>query len=244
MSLAMRPSVRLSFGLLAATSCLTCLDAADAQVMRFYRGPGVVVRAPYVGAIRVGVGAIVPRVVGVPGPILPRRRFVVPPPGAVGPGGLTPRYAPGATQIAPDQYAVQLASPEQLAALDDGSLLNAVLAATAQLDADLGRFATGAGWQKYLRLPEEALPPPTADGQVLLGFAAIEATLVRFDSVAANPKYSMIAELPSFAASQAALVEVLQRYSAAAAAAAERQPTPAEPAGAEELPLPTPTLAR
>jgi hypothetical protein len=237
----MRSSSRLCLCLLAFATCLISADAAQAQVMRFYRGPGVVVRAPYVGAIRVGVGPIVPRVVGVPGPILPRRRLAVAP-GVVGPGGLAPRYAPGATQIATDPYAAPLATPQQLAALDDGSLLNAVLAATAQLDADLGRFDTGAGWQKYLRLPEEALPPPTADGQVLLDFAAIEATLVRFDSVAANPKYGMIAEVPSFAATQAALGEVLQRYAAAAQAVAG--PQLASPAGAEELPLPTPTLAR
>ena len=108
-------------------------NEASAQWVRGWRGGGIVVRAPYVGTIRVGV----PRdVVG--RPILPRRRLL-PPPVVVAPhvgaapayaGGATdpPRYQPGA-RVANDHDARPLLTPEQLADLDDAALLNAALAA-------------------------------------------------------------------------------------------------------------------
>ena len=88
--------------------------------------------------------------------------------------------------------------------------------AAAKLDADVARFNTGATWQRYLRLPDDAFPPPTSDGRVMLGFGSITATLARFDSVAANPQYAMISRLPSFVAAQQALREVVARFGPAA----------------------------
>jgi hypothetical protein len=104
-------------------------------------------------------------------------------------------------------------SATQIAALDDGALLNELLRVAARLDVDVSRFSTGALWQTYLRLPDDALPPPTEDGRVELGLTSIVATLERLHSVAGDPAYSMISNLPSFAAMQAALDEVALRAS-------------------------------
>ncbi len=234
-------------GLLAA-AVLCGVDAAQAQLVRVGRGAGVVVRAPYVGTIRVGVGPIVPGIIGVPGrPILPRRRFAAVPPVPTVVVGPAPRYLPGVTRATIDAFppaapqGVDRSFPtaEQLAAFDDGSLLNAVLDIMAQLDADVGQFDTGATWQRYFRLPDDALPPPSRDGHVVLGFNSIKSTLDRLDSVAANPEYPMISGLPSFAAAQLALAEVVNRFGAAAGQGGVADAR----TGAEELPAPTPTLA-
>lgn len=253
---------RLRFTAMAllATTCGSAANLTQAQY--FGRGPGLVVRAPYVGAIRVGVGPIVPRVVGVPGvplvrPLLPRRRILGPPVPALGAaagaayaGGPTvaPRYAPGRTRAVVGASPIAAAPPtesrpfptaSELAALDDGSLLNALLEAMAQLDSDVAQFDTGATWQRYFRMPDDALPPPSADGHVTLGFPSIKATLARLDSVSANPKYPMIAALPSFAAAQRALAEVVHRFGAAAG---DGGVADSRPRG-EELPAPPPALA-
>ncbi len=133
-------------------------------------------------------------------------------------------------------------SAADLASFDDGTLLNSLLDASTQLDGDLGRFDTGAGWQKYLRLPADALPPPSADGHVTLGFRSITTTLERINAVAANPQYPMISGLPSFVATRSALDEVVRRFGSRAQAPATT--TTAKPAaGGEELPMPSPTVA-
>ena len=247
----LRASYLARFAAIAlATFC--AVETAYAQVVRIRRGAGVVVRAPYVPSIRVGVGAWLPRIPLVRPYLFPRRAVIAAPPygaeppapGYAGPYGEGPRYAPGATTASVDpRYAFP--APEQLASLDDGTLLNAVLHVTGRLDADLARFNTGAGWRKYLRLPADALPPPSAEGQVELGFASITTTLERLDSVAANPDYTMISRLPSFVASRAALSEVVVRFSPDAGANgtvdAVRAADPVS--GHEELPTPPPSLA-
>ena len=165
-----------------ATMCV--VDTTRAQVVGIRRG--VIVRAPYVPSIRVGLRGVIPRVPLVRPFLFPRRALVAAPPygaqapaaGYAGPYGAGPRYAPGATTASVDPR-FAFPTPEQLASLDDGTLLNAVLDVTGRLDADLARFDTGAGWRKFLRLPEDALPPASADGQVDLGFDSITATLQR-----------------------------------------------------------------
>ena len=96
--------------------------------------------------------------------------------------------------------------------MDDSSLLNAVANLTAQLDADLERFDTGDTWQRYLRLPDNALPAPDDRQQVVLGMGSLVETLKRFDRTVANPKYVQISGLPSFAAAHAAIEETVRRY--------------------------------
>ncbi len=227
-----------------ALGVLGTWDMASAQVI-IGRGPGIVVRAPYAPAIRVGAQVGVPGVPLVRPYLLPRRSAligaVVPP--VAQPANVAPRevarYAPGRTAVTSQR---PFLTGNELAALDDGSLLNAVLETASRLDADVGEFNTGVTWQRYLRLPDDALPPPSADGEVVLGFQSITDTLDRLNAVEANPNYAMISRLPSFAAMQLALGEVVARFGApgqgrpmgVAAAAAS---------ASEELPTPPPSLA-
>lgn len=223
-------------------------DRASAQIV-IGGGPGIVVRAPYAPAIRVGARIGVPGVPLVRPYVLPRRRVLAGAPvGAVAPPVVQPapaaprnvaRYAPGRTAIASQR---PFLTAGELAALDDGSLLNAVLDAAARLDADVSEFNTGATWQRYLRLPDDALPPPSADGEVLLGFKSIVGTLDRLNSVQSNPNYAMISRLPSFAAMQLALGEVVTRFSRAGQGGASDVPAAAASAS-EELPTPPPSVA-
>jgi hypothetical protein len=223
-------------------------DRASAQIV-IGRGPGLVVRAPYAPAIRVGARIGVPGVPLVRPYILPRRRVLAGPPvGAVAPPVAQPataaprnvaRYAPGRTAITSQR---PFLTANELAGLDDGSLLNAVLDAAARLDADVSEFNTGATWQSYLRLPDDALPPPSADGEVVLGFKSITGMLDRLNSIESNPNYAMISRLPSFAAMQLALGEVVTRFSEAAQRAASDVPATAA-SGSEELPTPPPSVA-
>ncbi|HMO86068.1 MAG TPA: hypothetical protein PKC18_14230, partial [Lacipirellulaceae bacterium] len=78
--------IRISLGLLAAVLAGQAAEA-EAQVVRLRRGAGLVVGAPFVGPVRIGIGPIVPRVVvGLPvRPALPLRRgLYLPPPAPAG----------------------------------------------------------------------------------------------------------------------------------------------------------------
>ncbi len=136
-------------------------------------------------------------------------------------------------------------STAELQGMDDSGLLNSLVGVTQQLDADLARFATGAKWQGYLRLPSDALPPPT-NNQVKLGMASLTTTLGRFDKIAADPAYQVISGLPSFVASHAALAEVVRRFGRQAPPQTPPQVPPQSsgvtPASAQEE-LPSPSFA-
>jgi hypothetical protein len=246
-----RLSQLMALGVLAAGG-VAC-QSAHGQVLRFYAGPGIVVRAPYVGGIRLGVGPYRPGIVGIgPRPLLARRAIIGAPVRGVDPRGLAMPYAPGATRLtsadpppAPEVTGQQFPSSAQLAEFDDGSLLNALLAILSQFDADLGRFDTGASWQRYLALPDEALPAPMADGSVTPNWDSLATVHARLEDIAENPDYSMISGMESFHAARNALAEVLQRQPGVRDAGA------VVPAGnltsdgaAEELPLPAPSNDR
>jgi hypothetical protein len=185
-----RLSQLIALGVLAAAG-VAC-QSAQGQVLRFYGGPGIVVRAPYVGGIRLGVGPYRPGIVGIgPRPLLTRRAIIGAPARVVDPRDLATPYTPGATRLtladrppAPEVTGQQFPSPAQLAELDDGSLLNTLLAIMSQFDADLGRFDTGASWQRYLALPDGALPPPMADGSVTLNWDALAGVHARLERIA------------------------------------------------------------
>ena len=257
-------------GLAAVAASSTC----EAQISCVRRG-GLLLGGPYIPSISIGVRAGIPPLPLVRPYLLPRRRpwgLLGPPPALAGapsqvdgrgPGPEAPRYVPGATNVAVNAGYPMAASAsgfptaEEFAALDDAALLNAVVDIAAQLDADLGRFNTGAGWQDYLHLPADALPPAAADGRVVLGYRSLVATLERLNSVAAEPGYSMISSVPSFIAMQAALAEVTGRFnpdanrpnaSSQAAAASTSQTATSQTnvlSGErhEELPTPPPMLA-
>jgi hypothetical protein len=101
----------------------------------------------------------------------------------------------------------------------------------------LARFDTGAQWRSFLRLPQDALPPPTGN-QVTLSLASLEQTLGRFDKIAGDSGYGMISELESFDASRSALAEVVRRFGARRSTGAPAASPAAESAEVEELPIP------
>ena len=264
-----RPATACVFAL--AAFCVA--SVADAQIVRLRRGAGIVVNAPYAPPISVnlGLGGVVPRG-PLPRPyLLPRRRALAADPNAAalaagapagpavgaapaygGPLSEAPRYVPGGTNAtvqanvasAPSGAGRPFPTEAELAALDDGTLLNALLDVSARLDDDLGKFNTGAGWQKYLRLPADALPPPSADGRVTLGFRSLTETLERLNTVAANAKYPMISGLSSFVGTHAALQEVVGRFGTRAGNASGNGAAQKPPGVvSEELPTPPPSLA-
>jgi hypothetical protein len=203
--------------LIAAIIAIHAVTPARAQVIIGRGGGGVSISVPGLGGVRLGV------------PYGLSRRVLVAPYG-VGPGypypgypyyngysyssGPVPRFAARPIGSIDGNFMQPLPTAGELRAMDDSSLLNALAALTARLDFDLNRFDTGDTWQRYLRLPEDALPPPTDDQRVVLGMNSIVDTLTRFDRTVAKPEYVQISGLPSFAAVHAALAEVVQRFGA------------------------------
>lgn len=190
---------------------------AEAQIVRRFRGGGLQVRAPLV---RVNVGPY--------GGVSVRAPLVAVDPGSVR-VGLRRRLAPVPQQAAPAARAVPRSgdlsgrgnapsnrgpsnrayvpfpTAEELAAMDDATLFTAVNDLGYSLEVRLSRLETGAGWQRYLRIPESALSAPAAS------FDQFAQTLARYDSVADNPEFAKIAGLPSFIATKAALRQVVAR---------------------------------
>jgi hypothetical protein len=252
---------RLCTGALAITTVLSMGTDARAQIVRRGYG-GIVVRAPYAPSISVGLRGVIPAVPLVR-PVLPRRRFLPPPYPAVAPasataplaarrGGEAPRYVPGSSVVAAGGASASVGgeareswpSRAELARMEDSALLNGALEAAWTLDADVAEFNTGATWRNYFKLPDDAFPPPGADGQVTLGLPSILATLNRIDSVAANPDYEMISSLASFTATQYALQEVVRRFDPSAQRPARPSSPVADVAGdTEELPIPPPAVS-
>jgi hypothetical protein len=253
---------RASACALAVAAAFATVKDAHAQIVRRGYG-GIVVRAPYAPSISVGLRGVIPAVPLVRPYILPRRRFLPPPYPAVAPASATaplaarrgseaPRYVPGSSVVAAGGASASVGGEEprqswpsraELARMEDSALLNAALEAAWTLDADVAEFNTGATWRNYFKLPEDAFPPPGADGQVTLGLPSILATLDRIDSVAANPDYDMISSLASFTATQHALQEVVRRFDPSA----QRPARPAQPvvdaaSDTEELPVPPPAV--
>lgn len=146
-----------------------------------------------------------------------------------------------ATVVASRPSQPPLPSPDELARMSDIELLNAIVALSARLDGDLGRFTSAASWRRHLQLPDDALPPAT-DGQVVVGRQALIDTLKRFDAAAANPSYRQISSVPAFRAMRAALAEGVERFGAEPPSETPGSPQSAEPAraAAEELPTPPP----
>jgi hypothetical protein len=220
-----------------ATAVLVAAAPSHAQIVRPLGRGGIVVQAPYAPRVILQAPGVLP---GRPY-LLPRRRALAALPYGVAPIAGQPPAPTAVSRTAAMAPAASAESPAalpsvgQLQSMEDGALLNAVVQATRQLDADLGRFDTGRQWQAYLQLPNDALPPPS-DNRVTLGFASLESALGRFESIAANPQFAKIWALPSFAASRAALGEVVRRFGPRRQAAASL--AAAESPEMEELPAP------
>jgi hypothetical protein len=183
-------------------------------------GGGVHVRAPFV---RVDVG---PYGVSVRAPFTAIDR-----PGRYYPYGPPPVIIERRTQEA------RIPTADELEAMDDEKLRQALASTADRLHARLRRFDTGATWQRYLlRFTDEAL----ADFSTEAGATglAVSESLGRFRSVASEPNYHMIAELPAFVAMQSILGEMETRLNRPARA------NDSSDGSAEELPLPPPEQPR
>jgi hypothetical protein len=113
--------------------------------------------------------------------------------------------------------------------MDDASLWQFLRSVADRLHERLGRFDTGASWQRYLQLPDELLTDSSSGPRERRD--AVTELLERFRYIATEPRYERIAGLSAFATTQAALAEVLSRLDAPAAAGAVPD---------EELPMPEP----
>jgi hypothetical protein len=191
--------------------------AAEGQVL-LGRGRGLIINVPG-AAVRVGPFGIY----GGPPRLLTISPYGIAPtygvPGYGDPlyGSRLPlrRYAARPTSPAASTDSQELPTDGELRAMTDSDLLNATVNLAARLNADLERFTSAASWQNHLRLPEDALPPPTRDGRVVLGVNSLTESLSRFESAVANPEYVQITGLPSYAAMHAALKEIVRRYGGA-----------------------------
>jgi hypothetical protein len=194
------------------------LELAQAQVVRRGTRGGIQVNAPFVN---VDIAPLAGR------PLLLRRRgAVVVPPATTAASVQAPAYYQYAepTPVA-EPTLPPLPSAARLAAADDVELFGALRYSLFRLDQRLARFDTGDTWQRYLLLSEETLGP--AGGiPAVIELGEFAEYLNRFQSVAVNRKYAMIAELPSFQAAEAALAEVVKRFSGEAQLETEILPTP------------------
>lgn len=258
---------------IAAAICLAAAgDSAEAQIVRGRVGRGVVVSAPFV-RVQVGpigipglpyglprrrvIGAVPRAIVTQPGPTAVPRRYSRPSAGepqlnSASGAYVAPSTANSSTPTGPTQPTQETyPTVDELQQMDDGTLLNTLVDLTARLDERVARFDTGATWQRYLRLPDDALPPPSADGQVTLGMKSLAATLDRFDSIASNSKYRVISDLPLFVAAHSALRESVERFGSRRSSQEQgrsdrtdqQQDQPVVPRlpSAEDLPPPEPT---
>ncbi len=201
--LTVRCSLGCGIALLAAA-------ASHAQWVNVTPGGGVHVRAPFVRVDVFEDGGVSVRA--------PFTRVDTP--------GRRSYYVERRAFVEPQTMAPEWSSADDLAAMDDETLRRTLQLYAERLHQSLGRFNTGATWQRYLRLPQEWVSDPSAlpDQQ----HEALVKALSRFRFIAANPEYSMIARLPSFNAMQDALQEMVSRLENSAAPGSS----------AEELPLP------
>ena len=195
---------------------LLLTSSAEGQLVRVRRGFGreVHVRAPFV-RVDVGPGGATSvrapfTAVDSPGRVYvgPRRRFLAPSPYAAP----TPYGYGGQTAVQARPFPTQ----QELAAMDDAALFAALREISSLLDLRLARLKTGAGWQRYLGLSEEALGGPAAEAKggvpPVVRIDLLQKVLIRFDRTADNPEYAMIATLPSFIATRAAIRQVIDRF--------------------------------
>lgn len=206
---------RLVYALVAITGAATAATS-EAQVI-VGRGGSVSVYVPGVGGVRLGAPRLYGRPYGV------ARGVIVDPLNA---GRLTgpPLSRFDAVPESGGGRSVALPTPDELHAMSDSQLLNATIALTAQLDADLLRFDTGDTWQRYLRLPASALQAPSGE-RVAVDRDSLREYLKRFERTGANPRYVQIASVPSFQATHAALAELVARISRGAPGPPDEVPT-------------------
>lgn len=145
------------------------------------------------------------------------------------PGGTVVAGVPtAAAQPATAAVAAGFATEAELGAMTGEQLLATLNSASAVLDARLDGFVNGEGWQKYFVLEAAA----TGD------LATAERMLARFDSVARDAQFAMIATLDEFAAVRTTLRVLVDRGGVVAEAAAPASTSVRVRVEGESLPLP------
>ena len=105
----------------------------------------------------------------------------------------------------------QFPTSNDLAQLEDPSLVEGLLDISQRLDSDLAQLDTGAGWQRYLSIPAEHFFPFGNLGISPSHRDDLQKTLDRFENVVDNPKFHTIANRPTFIAASTMLREVAVR---------------------------------
>ncbi len=121
--------------------------------------------------------------------------------------GLGPRRAMQALQQASAiaAPALEMLKQEDMAAMEVPALQTALSNTSGALGNELGRFSSAASWQQFFTLPGSIVDEGTID------LAALQTAVVRFENVAANPKFAQIADLPSFNQARSLLTELVNR---------------------------------
>lgn len=232
--------------------------AAQSRPQRVAIVPAYGSPAPAVGVDVAGPRYRFPRLRAAAAAALQRRFGVIPPQPAPAPG--EPQQANRPTSEADerrgrgdgDEPTLAAASsnplPDEsdLRAMEDGQLVATLAGVSEQLHDQLGKLTTGEGWQRYLQLPEVANTMSRNAGPRTLDVDHLADTLERFDSVSAEEDYEMIATMPSFEATHAALRHVVRRVEISGPS--EQGPLLTAPNGAssnrpvayESLPTPEP----
>jgi hypothetical protein len=145
--------------------------------------------------------------------------------------------------------AIRKFSQGDMAAMDLTTLQTALSNTNGSLNNELSRLSSAASWQQYFTLPGSIVDEGTVD------LADLQKALGRFESVAANPNYSQIAELPSFEQAKSLLGELVNRAEPPSSEYSLDGPQLVDPSNAarlsaetgqaaEALPVPQPQLPR
>lgn len=190
---------------------------AEAQIVRRFGGGGVQVNAPFV-RVNVGPGGGTSvrapfTAVDSPGRVfigrrrrlMAQQRYAAPPRNAAG-RAQTPTQQPTPVDVDTLPYPTS----NQLAAMDDATLVETAREMMGRFNFRLSRLETGEGWQKYLVLTRDDLGSPGSSPESARR-DKIEKFLPRYRSVSEDSQYVKIATLPSFVAVYNALEEVSQR---------------------------------
>jgi hypothetical protein len=105
-------------------------------------------------------------------------------------------------QVAP---ALRMLTQGQMSQMDLPELQTALADTNGNLANELNQLSSAASWQRFFDMPAGVVDEGAID------LATLQTLLVRFENVAANPKFSQISSLPSFQQSKSLLTELVNR---------------------------------
>ncbi len=175
-------------------------SVAEAQLIRRLIREGIQIRAPFV-RVNVGPGGRMPPRYAVPHHH--HHDHMIRQAQAFRPVRKTPQSA--------DVDALPYPTTGELSAMEDAELVETMRQMMARLHYRLSLLKTGEGWQDYLVLSREVLGAPGSTPKPAQ-FDAVRKILPRYSSVQDDQQFAKISDLPSFAASFAALQEADRRF--------------------------------